>query len=219
MLVFLASIIILTNCEKENYDLDRTYNQEESLNLKSGYSTGLYGVNQDYKNAYYHLQQNAGECSWTNYVLTAASIIRGKGNLNYPYAAGGYPQKISHCKSWCNNSSLITDIEDYCKDVDKNAGYPINCTRKAINKNYDLTAAYEMLNHISNYHSPFLYIGSSNNIGHYFTVWSIYWGGSLSTSDVWYTNTLSSNGTFYSMNLQSFLDLNVMNYHNMLFLY
>ena len=224
--IFLFSIVALatvfiSSCEKDEIvkeDLSTNETTEVST-LKSGYTTGLYGVNQNYKNAYYHLQQNTNECSWTNYVLATASIIRGKGNLNYPTNAGGYSNKIAHCKSWCNNSSLITKLEDYCNYVDNNAGYPINCNRVAINKDYDLTAAYAMLNHISAHHSPFLYIGSSSGIGHYFTVWSIYWGGSLSNSDVWYTNTLSSSGTFYSMNLQSFLDLNVMSYHNMLFLY
>jgi len=139
--------------------------------------------------------------------------------MNYPNNAGGYRNKIAHCKSWCNNDSYITKLQNYCNYVDKNAGYPISCTRKAINKNYDLSAAYTMLNHISAHHSPFIYIGSVNNVGHYYIVWSIYWGGSLANSDVWYTNTLSNNGTFYSMNLQSFLDLNIMNYHNILFLY
>lgn len=217
--IFLFSIVALatvfiSSCEKDEIVKEYLSTNEttEVSTLKSGYATGLYGVNQNYKNAYYHLQQNTNEYSWTNYVLATASIIRGKGNLNYPTNAG-------HCKSWCNNSSLITKLKDYCNDVDNNAGYPINCNRVAINKDYDLTAAYAMLNHISAHHSPFLYIGSSSGIGHYFTVWSIYWGGSLSNSDVWYTNTLSSSGTFYSMNLQSFLDLNVMSYHNMLFLY
>ncbi|MDR0282308.1 MAG: hypothetical protein LBI53_03110 [Candidatus Peribacteria bacterium] len=188
----------------------------------ANWSIGMYQAQTAYKNAYYHVKQKTGECSWTNYVIAAAAVIRGKGNTVYPYGAGSYENKVQHCKNWTNSNTAITSIESYCKQVDIVAGYPINCTRKAVSLKTD--AADEMLSHISSKGTPFLYVGGVGGIGHYFTVWSIYWGGDIYNSDVYYTNTLDAPASTFagqvkSQNLNTFLSSNVNNYHNLLFLY
>ena len=69
--IFLFSIVALatvfiSSCEKDEIvkeDLSTNETTEVST-LKSGYATGLYGVNQNYKNAYYHLQQNTNDYWW-----------------------------------------------------------------------------------------------------------------------------------------------------------
>jgi hypothetical protein len=183
----------------------------------------VYRIDDIYKESYVHKLQGEGECSWTNYVLAASAIIRAKGDFSYPDNAGGYRQKIAHCKAWCQNhptslgSTGITTIEQYCRKVDQSAGYSISCERKACSEAGEAVA--EMLSHLSIRKTPFLYIGAWYGIGHYYTIWNITWNGSLNSSSIWYTNTLDEAGSFTQENLGSFMRKNVMNNHNMLFLW
>jgi len=197
-------------------------------------TTTRYAVDAKYKNAYVHQKQKTydgtGGCSWTSYVLAAAAIIRGKGNLNYPDKAGGYDAKIQHCFDWCNvkdnqvsgsGRTGIATIESYCKKVDQNAGYPIQCVLQAFDKSNHQDAAERMVQHINSYHTPFLFIGAANGIGHYLICWTIDWSGSPATSIVYYTDTAyaSNDNNFREANLETFLSNNVMDYINFLFLY
>lgn len=235
LLLIICTGVSLVSCN-EDYDYKGNISTFESMvvdttnnpvKTKTSYSSGLYGVDSKYKNAYKHQKQinynGKGGCSWTNYVLCASSIIRGKGN-NYPDKAGGYDNKIQHCVDWCFQYSLsnptgITTIENYCLKVDKNAGYPINCNRIAVDPSKTDDAVDKMLSHISNHHSPFIYISSHGGVGHYLILWSIYWRTSIYDSDVWYTDTLDSTGEFKSMSLSEMFDSNVMIKYNFLFLY
>ena len=221
-----------SSCDK-NEDLNQVSQNEPmetrasngSFRSLNSFAVGVYRIDDIYKESYVHKLQGKSECSWTNYVLAASAIIRAKGDFTYPDNAGGYGQKIDHCKAWCwnNPTSLgptgITTIEKYCREVDQSAGYPISCERRAFSKNNYTGAVEAMLSHLSTRRTPFLYIGAVQGYGHYFTIWNITWNGSLNSSSVWYTNTLDEAGSFTQENLGSFMRKNVMKNHNMLFLW
>lgn len=183
----------------------------------SSYANGRYRVADMYKNAYVHVVQKTGECSWTNYVLAAASVIRAHGDYNYPDKAGGYESKIQHCKDWCGTTAM-SKINSYVTEVD---GKSYNISTKhhfTPDRNYT-KAAEIMLAHLQNNQTPLIYITSVNRIGHYVIIWSIDWYGSIENSTVWYTDTLKSGKEFYPINFKELLRLNVNNNHNILTFY
>ena len=225
---------VFSSCDK-NEDLNQVPQNEPmetrasngSFRSLNSFAVGVYRIDDIYKEAYVHKLQKGGECSWTNYVLAASAIIRAKGDFTYPDNAGGYHQKISHCKAWCQNnptslgSTGITTIEKYCREVDQSAGYSISCERKAFSEAGEAVA--EMLSHLSMRKTPFIYIGGydqgNQTYGHYYIIWNITWRGSVDKSTVWYTNTLDKEKDFNQANLGSFMRKNIMNNHNMLFLW
>ncbi len=199
--------------------------QQTQMRARTEYTHQTYEVNQRYKDEYQHYKQKAKECSWTSYVLAAAAIVRGKGDYNYPFNSNYYG-KISHVKSSCGNSSLITKLDWYCKKYDA-PKYAIASWYRRVGKNDKDGAVDIMLDHRAYNDTPFLYIGSVGTTGHYFIIWDIDWTGDKATSTVYYTDVNQNivNGSrsyadnVNSMSIDALLNLNIMNNYNFLCLY
>jgi hypothetical protein len=101
----------------------------DDLTTKSDATEYCY-VAQIYKNAYKHLKQVSGECSWTSYVLTAAAVARANGS-NYPYnlanpEAANYRSKITHARESCVDTAYIWKLQWYGQNTDHPAYSTIN---------------------------------------------------------------------------------------------
>jgi hypothetical protein len=224
-----------------SFDEDAIFDSETAPMTRAAMPNGRYAVNNKYKLKYVHQKQKtydgSGGCSWTNYVLATAAIVRAKQEerkeeLTYPDKAGGYDNKIQHCFNWCKDRSstkegrsLITLIESYCKEQDQDKGnYPIKCELVVFRKadvNYQVVAE-RMLAHISKNQTPFLFIGAVGETAHYLTCWTIDWEGSPEKSTIYYTDTVYGdvgNANFRSMNLKTFLATTTKGTSNLNFLF
>lgn len=247
VIMAVMSLMVLGACQKEKEELSPAAQDEMSsitLPQDSVASTGgpkmssstilnatnasqipsqFFQVSSIYKNSYIHLQQYAGECSWTSYVLCTGAIARANGNS---YSATH--TKVTAVKTACNNSAYIGDIASYA------ANYDYNLVNKSLKATPESTGRFDMIKymlaHINTYHTPFiaLALDQSSGIGHYLTVWSIDWKCGGTGSTVYYTNTLLSaqstfNGNLNSTSLTTFLDWMRDNpsasYYNCLFLW
>jgi hypothetical protein len=159
-------------------------------------------------------------------VIAAACII--KGNCNYC----SYPvntTKINQVKNACSNhfgglanGSAITSLKWYCQNYDAQKLY---CDQKSTGSRF--VAIQYMLDHLANYHSPFLVISTQNGVGHYLIVHAIDWKVGLTGSMVYYTDcaSIGINSSYFtnekSMSFSTFLNrmIDVPSYYNMLFLW
>ena len=175
--------------------------------------TQMFGVDYKYKMSYQHLKQRSGtiygECSWTSYVIAMSCII--KGNCNYCSYPVSYA-KVDEVKNRCSNQfgglangSLITSVCWHANTYDYSK---ITGTTVVKSPSYRFDAIKYMLDHIANYHAPFLVISSMNGIGHYRIVFSIDWKRGGTGSTVYYMDCYyADQGSFYA-NLKS-MDLTI----------
>lgn len=159
-----------------------------------------------YEDAYIHITQYDGECSWTSYVLCASAIANGNAN------ACVYPathDQITSVKTWCGDS-YIDQLQAYASQNDNAYFSDPSLFKEEKTSAGRFTMVKNMLYHLYVYQKPFIAIITSNSIGHYVVVWDIDWKCGGSQSLIYYTDPLDDPTAFSSqlksMSLTSFLN-------------
>ncbi|MDR3124702.1 MAG: hypothetical protein LBU10_02325 [Endomicrobium sp.] len=155
-----------------------------------------------YKNAYKHLKQLSGECSWTSYTLTAAAVARGNGS-NYPNnianpVEANYRSKITHVRTMCVDTSYIWKLEWYGQNVDHPAYSTISPYLVVREANEFDNAVYAFLAERRINQKPCIFLGSKGGIGHFYILWDLEWNGTAASSVVYYTDPDSGSTTSFS---------------------
>ncbi len=230
MLVFLA-MFIFTGCEDTTNEEVLGQESIESVESRSLKSVTRYTVKQKYKDAYYHINQydskignvNYGNCSWSNYIMAVGCVGRASGTIDY-YGSDKtniYDEyKVKRLRDFMYKSrgsygkaaTMEYIYKDYGLIYDANkVGLSWRTTGKS--SGYHQTITNELINHLSDFGTPIVIIGGISGAGHYYTVFTIDWTGSRSTSTIYVADSMKGNTgdkliypTVQSHNLQTFLD-------------
>lgn len=150
----------------------------------------------DYSNGWPNGLYNPQNCSWSNYIMAVGCVGRASGTiLNSDYRIN----KARRLKKFMRNSrgdydtaSRIDYIySDYgaVYDNPSTVGLRFWTTSKANNTTNHNIIALEILKHLYDFHTPIIFLGKKGSMGHYFTIVSVEWYGSLSNSKIWVADT------------------------------
>lgn len=204
VLVISTSLMFLNSCDKQDLKTDEIPLPQKAV----GYCSSIflaktyaeipvksYRLATIYRGSYQHLKQpDYTSCSWTSYVIVAGTIAN-----TYSCIYEVSSNKVYSVKSSCSNSSMITSLQSYAENYDKNY---FSVTRPNIGVNTFAAVRY-MIGHIDTYHTPFLVVSSMSGIGHYRIVHTIEWYGSLTNSYVYYTDPALAGYTSFDANIRS----------------
>ncbi|MDR0860226.1 MAG: hypothetical protein LBO09_04555 [Candidatus Peribacteria bacterium] len=180
-------------------------------NLSVIYGQGMcvkYDVTQKYKNAYVHYKQGATGCGPLNYVLCLRAIVRGNSSSNNyaPNIKDKWDNVIDKCGT---TAATVPQLIEYFNKNDATWGVSANKVQSSGRSSAQKTSiASQMVNLLSQNKRPFVFLGaisssSGGYVGHYYTVWSIAWDGTLENSTVYYTNTADAVKSTFDAQLTS----------------
>ncbi len=199
------------NGEKGDVISIRTNEMARSL---SDFTPGRYSIDQIYKDAYYHINQydqsasasypdgwpggitNPGNCSWSNYIMAVGCVGRASGTLSsdeYKLDKARRLKKFMKDSrgSYDNGSVMQYIYEDYGLVYDNPNRVGLRHWKTSKAKWNHPTITEELLKHLRDFKTPIVMLGATEGgYGHYYTIVSIVWGGTIDNSDIWFCNSL-----------------------------
>ena len=182
--------------------------------------SGPYSIDPIYKAEYYHinqndnsptatypngwptnLQDNPGNCSWSNYIMAVGCVGRASGLLQLANEVYDL-DKARRLKTFMKNSTGTYTLGSRIDKIYQYYGFVYdNPSRVGVdlivygkdNTNHN-QIALSMINHLATNKTPIIFLGSTpEGYAHFYTIVSIVWTGNINTSDIWFCNSLQGN--------------------------
>ena len=207
---------------------DISSSAQGELRSLSDFATGAYSIDQIYKNEYSHIYQydnsatstypngwpggttGPGNCSWSNYIMAVGCVGRASRTID----SDDYKlDKARRLKEFMKNSrgsylrgAVMQYIyEDYGLIYDNSNRVGVRHWTTSKSRRNHAVITEELLKHLRDFKTPIVMIGATaGGYGHYFTIVSIVWGGTIESSDIWFCDsTQGSTGDSFSESAQS----------------